>query len=300
VPRRVSRGARHPLVLPLVDVVVLDDSQFERVATHWLGAVRTLVPHLWQRQEQTPTPPAVEHGGWTPEDQIGPPNGAYATVSVVFRTWQSKVATHAYSDRSWSWLLGELAGRPLAATVHLDELDEAGRSAETGLTLRVQTEDDVPDQVQLTGGGKQHDPDGCPSDPGYVGRLVTLIEEVATLTEPTFAIVGESPTIGRTRVDVALGRSAQESIGQAREVLRGFSWLTLCPAGLADKLGGPDALRRTGAFAKVTALPDGAVLLQATDSIFDYGPHEAYRVYSVLAPVLPPGVPIHLQGRNPR
>jgi hypothetical protein len=119
------------------------------------------------------------------------------------------------------------------------------------------------------------------------------------MAEPVFAVLGEQPDAGRTRLDVALRRTATESIGHAREVLRGFSWLTLCPAGLADKLGGRQKLQASGAFTTVTALPDGALLLQATDSLLDYGPHQIHRVYYALRRVLP-AVPPHLQGRDPR
>lgn len=189
--RHGSRAARRPFVLPLVEVVVADDGQFGRVAETWLGAVRTLVPHLWQRQERTPTLAAVERDvGWVPEAVIGPPDGAYVTVSVIRRPWQAKVAAHSYSEQSWSWLLGELAGRPLTATVKLHELDEAGRLAQTGLSLWVQTADDEPDQVQLTGGGGQRDLDGYPADPGYIGRWIALIERVAARAEVTFAGCG--------------------------------------------------------------------------------------------------------------
>lgn len=270
------------------------------MAVHWLSGVRTVAPLLWQRQQETPPLPAIMRGGWVPEDRIGPPGGGYATLTVVFRPWRGKLKVKSYSERNWAWLVGELAGRPVEAAAEVDQLDEDGRHGDGGgVELRVQTADDEPDWVQLTGHGISR-LDGDPTEAEFLGRWISVLTEATAFAEPTFAVIGESPSIGRTRLDVALGRSAEESIARAREVLRGFSWLTLCPAGLANKLGGPDALRGTGAFAKVTALPGGAVVLQATDSIVDYGPAETYRVYWALARVLPKGVPPHMQGRDPR
>ncbi|HVQ91500.1 MAG TPA: hypothetical protein VMU51_10735 [Mycobacteriales bacterium] len=288
-----------PFVAPLVDLVVTDDAQFERVAAWWLGAVRSLAPRLWQRQEDSPRLPLVERGGQVPEARLGPPGAAWADVSVIRRPWAtSGFRFRTYSARNWAWLLDELRDRPVNASAAVKRLDDEGRNGGGGIRLQVQTADDEPDQVQVTGGGAS-DLDGGQYDEGFIGRWIALIEEVAGMAEPTFAVLGEEPSVGCTRLDLALRRTATESIGQAREVLRGFSWLTLCPAGLADKLGGPQKLKASGAFTTVTGLPHGAVLLQATDSLLDYGPHETHRVYYALRRVLP-AVPPHMQGRDPR
>jgi hypothetical protein len=76
--------------------------------------------------------------------------------------------------------------------------------------------------------------------------------------------------------------------GLERELL-GYSWITLCPAGMARRLGGAAALRGSGAFWRVDEQPDGAVLLQATERLGDYDLAAAGKVFDVLAPVLPGG-----------
>ena len=297
--RHGSRALPLPSVQPLVDLVVTDDAQFERVAAWWLGAVRSVAPRLWQRQEDSPRLPLVERGGQVPEARLGPPGAAWANVSVTRRPWgRSGFRFRTYSARNWAWLLDELRDRPVNASAEVERLDDEGRDGGGGVELEVQTADDEPDQVQLTGRGAS-DLDGGPYDEAFIGRWIALIEQVAGMAEPTFAVLGERPDAGRTRLDVALGRTAEESVGQARDVLRGFSWLTLCPAGLVDKLGGRQKLQASGAFTTVTGLPHGAVLLQATDRLLDYGPHETHRVYYALRRVLP-AVPPHMQGRDPR
>ena len=50
-------------------------------------------------------------------------------------------------------------------------------------------------------------------------------------------------------------------------------------------------LRDSGAFWRVDEQPNGAVLLQATERVGDYDLAAAGRVFDVLAPVLPPGLP---------
>jgi hypothetical protein len=145
-----------PVVQPLVDVVVADDAQFERVAAWWMGAVRSLAPRLWQRQEDSPRLPLVERGGQLPEARLGPSGAAWADVSVMRRPWsRGGFRFRTYSQRNWTWLLDELRDRPVNASVAVHQLDDDGRSSGGGggVRLEVRTADDEPDQVQLTGQG---------------------------------------------------------------------------------------------------------------------------------------------------
>lgn len=76
-----------------------------------------------------------------------------------------------------------------------------------------------------------------------------------------------------------------------RRVLRGYSWVTVCPAELAARLGGAAALAGCGAFVRVEELPRGAVWLQATEDFAGYDEAAMRRVFEALAPVLPAGQP---------
>lgn len=90
---------------------------------------------------------------------------------------------------------------------------------------------------------------------------------------------------GRAGAAAELERAALE-----RE-LQGYSWITLCPAGPAARLGGAAMLRDSGAFWRVEEQPDGAVLLQATEHVGDYGLAAAGKAFGVLAAELPDGLP---------
>jgi hypothetical protein len=76
-----------------------------------------------------------------------------------------------------------------------------------------------------------------------------------------------------------------------RETLRGYSWLTVLPQELGDRLGGQPALAATGAFHTVVSLPQGGYWLQATPNLHLYDLAAASRIWEVLRPVLPAGQP---------
>src|SRR5262249_26331412 len=103
-------------------------------------------------------------------------------------------------------------------------------------------------------------------------------------------ITDDTPTYD-TALDVVLLRPFDESVDQGREFLRGYSWVTICPREIAERLGGADALRQTEAFVDVRALQDGGVFLGATPTIGEYDDAAMRKVFRALGPVLPPGMP---------
>jgi hypothetical protein len=64
------------------------------------------------------------------------------------------------------------------------------------------------------------------------------------------------------------------------------------PVELAERLGGAEVMRRTGAFVEAAELQAGGLWLLATEDYRDYGPGQVARVFRALAPVLRPGKPI--------
>lgn len=79
------------------------------------------------------------------------------------------------------------------------------------------------------------------------------------------------------------------TVSRCHEVLRGYSWVTICAPELAQRLGGVLALTASGAFYQVRELPGGQVLLRATQLLEQYQGSAVERVFRVLAPVLLPG-----------
>jgi hypothetical protein len=75
---------------------------------------------------------------------------------------------------------------------------------------------------------------------------------------------------GRTALEVRLPRLHHDAITQSPEVLRGYSWVTICAPGLVERLGGIDALRASGALMETRLLDYGAVLARASDTFEQY------------------------------
>ncbi|WP_151775716.1 type VI immunity family protein [Streptomyces abyssomicinicus] len=109
---------------------------------------------------------------------------------------------------------------------------------------------------------------------------------------PAFgAVVVDEPIAEEPNLDVVLMRRARTSVAEARRQLRGYSWVTVCPGELVDKLGGASYLEDSGAFHKVFRLTAGGVVLQASPTPDGYTDRVMRRVFDVLTPVLPPGLP---------
>lgn len=98
---------------------------------------------------------------------------------------------------------------------------------------------------------------------------------------------------GKTELGCALDIDVQNSLENWNRYLRGYSWVTIIPAILAERVGGPDGLRATGAFAVVEEVAGGSLWLLAADRWRDFSEDQAVidRVFEALAPVLPPGIP---------
>jgi hypothetical protein len=71
-----------------------------------------------------------------------------------------------------------------------------------------------------------------------------------------------------------------------REVLRGYSWVTIIAPELADRLRGARSLAASGAFCEVSALPNGSLWLRATRTINEFTADKIHQVFEALAPVL--------------
>jgi hypothetical protein len=123
--------------------------------------------------------------------------------------------------------------------------------------------------------------------------LLTALRTVADLGDSRYGEIvfeqhGSRP---ETHLESALPFMAYKGIMRAREVLRGYAWLTVVPRELAERLGGPDVMRSTGAFIEVEQLAGGGLWLRATEHPRDYDYAAAERVFHAVRSVLPAGLP---------
>ncbi|MFF2330904.1 MULTISPECIES: hypothetical protein [unclassified Streptomyces] len=129
-------------------------------------------------------------------------------------------------------------------------------------------------------------------DPDFCSRAVEFLVAALDTVNPAFAWVGaDAPAGEETNLDWVLNRRVRASVREARKLLRGYSWTTVCPEELSQRLGGPAALAATGAFHRVFPLAAGGVVLQATGTAAEYSDDAVRGVFEALHPVLPPGLP---------
>jgi len=193
-------------------------------------------------------------------------------------------------------MVGRVAARPIEAAFHLLQLDERGVPDEAGgrqLMVSVQSEEAHPEWVQLQAVSVLGGAEGDPRRPEVSDRWAATLHTLAAETDPSFGHLCDDATqLGVTALDEVIFRGGRvESMLAGREVLRGYSWVTVCPGELAARLGGVDALAASGAFARVEQLRCGGVWLQATKRFAEYDDAAVRRVFQVLAPVLPGGLP---------
>ncbi|MGW4391054.1 hypothetical protein [Streptomyces sp. NPDC004685] len=194
---------------------------------------------------------------------------------------------------------------PVSAHVQMQVLGAHGLPEESeGYVVRVtfDTDEDRPGVGQLQiKSSLSAEWEG--SEAGSSRRWSEFVHGMATRLDPTFGHICDDALNHRyTGRDTAGGRrGVRRSIRMGREILRGYSWVTVVPKELALSLGGgAAALERTGAFYQVDELHSGAVWLQASENIEGYDEAVMEKVFEALAPVLPSGMPRRDPFRKPR
>lgn len=185
------------------------------------------------------------------------------------------------SEAGLAWLRAELE-RELPTKVYV----EAGQ----GLMAAIVTHRDSPGWVQLSA----YPPDGLFADPEVQRRWVDALFTYADRANPGYGQIDYHRS-GDTALEARTRRvPGRPLLGECRQWLRGYSWLTIVPQELAGNLGGAEGLRETGAFAEVKQLASGGLWLRATDAFDGWTREAAHAVFDALAPVLRPGAPIDM------
>lgn len=115
--------------------------------------------------------------------------------------------------------------------------------------------------------------------------LLALVRGFLDRWRPLFVGVSDDFDRGKLATDRAQGVKSRVARQESDRVLRSYSWVTYCPAHLADALGGAETLQASGVFWHVTSTP-GGVLLQAREHLRDYAGEVVRAVRDVLFPVL--------------
>lgn len=125
---------------------------------------------------------------------------------------------------------------------------------------------------------------------------VRYLGDVLDTADPAYAQI--SDRVGsevNTALDMFLRRS-DVSVEESRTTLRGYAWVTVVPKELVERLGGVAALAESAAVSMVRPLSAGGALLQATPTPAEFDGRALHRLFRLLAPVLPTGLPRALPG----
>jgi hypothetical protein len=199
-----------------------------------------------------------------------------------------------YTDRAWRRVLAGLdRAYPFHVTVALAPLGPDGRPAGGAeATIAVHRSHRHPRWVRFEAAAPVGI-GGWAGSPGTQRTWAGFVREQAIRAGAHYGHVTDDANIHGTALERAIQGSIDEppAVPRCRAVLRGYSWVTICAAELAIRLGGAPALAGSGAFDEVRELPGGRVYLRATAALEEFEGAAVRRVFAAVAPVLLPGRP---------
>ncbi|MBV9449899.1 MAG: hypothetical protein JO345_28805 [Streptosporangiaceae bacterium] len=298
-----ARFAAHDTLRCMIDVEMPGAVDYARIARQWFDAGFSVVG-VEQRA-------ALESGPKLPPEAIrrpmpsGPPGATWGFVSVTRyalkkvtkagqQVFSPKESARVWSPRSWAWFLEQLTDPPHDATLGTAHLSGTGYPEDPRIRMTAVRDKQLPDWLRLAFSA----PESCLDAPDRQRSWLAFIKETADSLNPAFGVIDYlyDSLYGQTAIESTVKPLNLmpwfDGLTMSRQVLRGYDWLTICPRELADRLGGRQALRRTGAFHEVAQLSGGGVWLLATADYRDYDEAAMDRVFRALAPVLPAGEPV--------
>ena len=277
----------------MIDVDDPDPQAVRAAALAWLrGGLVEVVPRPWEWIRQ--------YGPL--EDVPGPSGGYFGKVGVTragdLTGW---AASTPLAEGVEEWIKRELDPWPDVLRLELERLDDNGQLYEfedegKGHVLRMSVRaSDDPAQIQLECGVSLETCEAVmpAGDLSVLRRMIELLVRMCEAADVSFAYIGDDygGNLGETALDDALWRTKKRSVAEARQYLRGYSWVTVVPKELVSELGGKETLAASGVFHALREFRSGAVLVQATEEFADYGPRQIRTVFEALRKVLPPGQP---------
>ncbi|TCO12831.1 hypothetical protein EV652_1282 [Kribbella steppae] len=228
---------------------------------------------------------------------FGPPDSRWCSLFVLAGSAgkrQSK-SLRQWTPRNWQQFLGKASDLSIEMSAKFSTLNSFGHSGEPSLTISAHRHRKLKDWVSLSAVyvvGDMRSP-ALPGDVPALWRdfLYSYVEQ----WPPAFGyLADDSIAAGATRTPLEARTQTfpTDTLPQTDSFLRGYSWITVTSAQVAERAGGIGALQRTGAFARIAELPTGGLVLQATPLMSEYGGSAVRRVFEALRAVLPDQTPI--------
>lgn len=264
-------------------------ADFARLATVWMTEARS---ELFPDEPLAAEPAASGPAENAPDAPWGPPDGLHAQLLLQPGPRASRTKSPRYSPRNFRRVLSSLADDPpFRMYLLLHPLDSRGHPVddEKAVSIEFHRLPEDPQWVRFAVSA----PASLVPWPDSADLQRRWVECFARWAVRLDAVHGhltdDAGTVFGTALERVLNLWLEQTVPASGETLRSYSWVTLCSADIAERLGGPRVLRASGAFHEVRELPGGRLLLQATPRLEQYtGPAPA-KVLRALAPALPRG-----------
>lgn len=263
---------------------IRSEDEFAAVSRDWLtSTVAEVFPALWDGLRTRPVSGWPIHPARGPWGQPGHVRGVLTISRNTRIDWRDSL----YSERSWPRFLARLDEHPLGAMITVNDLDDQGWPVDWAeANVAVARDSPALAWVEFTFAAPAVG-SGWPESAPLQDAWAQFVKGQATrIGACAGGMTDDTPGGGETALERALHRGVSPLGGDLREVLRGYSWITIVAPELAVRLGGPGALAASGAFHEVSPLPDGSLWLRATPTINEFTGDRIRRVFEALAPVL--------------
>lgn len=273
-----------------VDFEVAAPEDFGPLAARWvLGGARALARDVLDRVSADESIPKGRLSNGRP---CGPVGAQWGFVSSThFGKSGLRQIGKVIDETSLAWAEKQAASGIVGLNLGLNVLDSSGLPWDQIIRFEARVTEESPTWCQVW----FEAPEASLLGAGAQDAWLAVLRDFCEVVNPSYGQISyDYGAPWETALEAVTGPPwtiPDKAIANSREVLRGYDWLTICADELADRLGGVEALRDSGAFTEVEPLRSGGVWLRATERYADYGEEHIEAVWRALSPVLLKGTP---------
>lgn len=221
----------------------------------------------------------------------GQPNHVLGTLRMLRKNPVSGGREVVYSEAAWKRFLKAFDDFPFAASLRINELDAQGFPVHRGGSeISVQRDFSNPDWVRFTFTADAADT-GWPESGQIQDQWVDFVRRWGPKVNACAGGMTDDIGIGQTALE-RMTMNLSTNIADSRRVLRGYTWVTILADQLAERVGGEEGLRASGAFYSVERMPNSSIFLRAVPMINEFVGNRIRKVFDALAPVLLSGTAV--------
>ncbi len=263
---------------------------FAKASHGWLNSIlKEVFPGLYEGLLTRPVTRQKARAKSDLDAPWGQPHHVLGTLTTYLKHPVLNGREALYSDAAWSRAMEDLNDYPFGVSLEITELDREGFPKQRGgSTIAVNRDFYHPEWVSFTFSASAADT-GWPDSVQVQDQWAASVQRQAAQTNTCAGGMTDDIGPGQTALQrMTLNLSAD--IADSKQVLRGYTWITILDGQLSARLGGLSRLQSSGAFCDVKELPNGSVWLRATPTINEFTGNKIRKVFEVLAPVLLTGL----------